>query len=476
MAECGMKSSKWRTLFADIFPVAVFFGWAAVFAALLVLNIKNRAFYVDSWVHVATHLALPAALLVAVFAALFLPVVPRLVFALSLASTVPAIYGAEIYLVIKRFGNNHAVTNGANFDARDKLRVLGDLRREGRNAYPTTYVRSLLRPDGNGELVPALAEDPPLVPLAGMPDAMLVACNETGKWMIYRGDPHGFLNPPEVWNETPRAILIGDSFVHGHCVESEQTLASHLSHRFGSVLNLGNGGDGPLAELATLREYAAPLRPPAVLWFFYEGNDLTKDFGIEWRTPILRAYLDDPGFSQNLMARREEIAARLRQYLDDRMTEAMSRMDQPAWLDILEVYHVRKALGLGVAALGVIEGDLDVNIARFTRVIDAAKHSVRGWGGQLIFVYIPDGERYFGAIKNNPVRERVRRSVLGIVQAANLPLVDLEPILATAPDPADLYVFPGAHFNAAGYAVVAAAIAEDSVVQRSLGFGLAQSH
>ena len=469
--------ARWRALFADAFPAAVFFGWAAVFVALLVLNIQNRAFYLDSWAHMVFHFVLPASLLGAVLAALFLPVAVRLAVALSLASAVPAIYGAELYLVAKRFGNGRAIDAGANFDARDKLRVLNDLGRAGQPAFPVTYVRSLLRDNGNGEFVPALAGDVPLLPLAGMPDATLVVCNETGQWTIYNSDPHGFRNPPEAWSRTPRVVLVGDSFVHGHCVQSDQSIPAHLARRFGRVFNLGSGGHGPLAELATLREYAEPLRPPVVLWVFYEGNDLTKDFAPEWRAPILRAYLDDPGFRQNLMTRRGEIALRVRRHLDEKLTETMARIDHPfeLWRDILQVYHLRKVLGLGVAALGVIEGDLDENIARFARVLEAAARSVRGWGGQSIFVYLPDGERYFGAIKNNPVRERIRRSVLEIARAANLPVVDLDSVLAAAPDPAGLYVFPGAHFNAEGYALVAAAIAEAPAVRLAVGARQAQS-
>ena len=481
MADGGMNPisvrARRRALFADAFPVLVFFGWAAVFGAFLVLNIQNRAFYTDSWTHAVTHFGLPAALLIGVLAALLLPTAARLAVAISLAAAIPAIYAAEIYLVAIRHTNGSAAANGANFDARDKLRVLEDLRRDGDNAYPATYVRSLLRADESGALVPVLAGDAPLLPLAGVPDATLVACNEIGQWMIYRGDRHGFLNPPGVWNANPRVALIGDSFVHGHCVNPDQTIAAHLARRFGPLLNLGNGGDGPLAELATLREYAEPIRPPVVLWFFYEGNDLTKDFDLEWRAPILRAYLDDPGFRQDLMARREEIALRLRRHLDERLSETVARIEHPfmLWRDIAQVYHLRKSLGLGILALGVIDGDLDQNIDRFARVIDAAARSVRGWGGQMIFVYVPDGERYFGAIKYNPVRERIRRSVIAIARANGLPIADLDAVLAADPNPANLYVFPGAHFNADGYALVAKAIAENSAVREAVGSDLAQS-
>jgi hypothetical protein len=59
------------------------------------------------------------------------------------------------------------------------------------------------------------------------------------------------------------------------------------------VLNLGQGGSGPLIELGILGEYALPLRPKRVVWPFYEGNDfinLTNELGVD----LLVRYLDEP--------------------------------------------------------------------------------------------------------------------------------------------------------------------------------------
>ena len=52
------------------------------------------------------------------------------------------------------------------------------------------------------------------------------------------------------------------------------------------MINLGVGGFGPLLELAALTEYLTPLKPPVVLWVFFEGNDLTDDLPSENRAEL----------------------------------------------------------------------------------------------------------------------------------------------------------------------------------------------
>ena len=52
-------------------------------------------------------------------------------------------------------------------------------------------------------------------------------------------------------------LLVGDSFTQGACVNETDTISGNLRKMInsGGVLNLGYGGNGPLTEYATLREY-----------------------------------------------------------------------------------------------------------------------------------------------------------------------------------------------------------------------------
>jgi hypothetical protein len=64
------------------------------------------------------------------------------------------------------------------------------------------------------------------------------------------------------------------------------------------VLNLGQAGNGPLIEYATLREYLTP-NVKKVLWLYYEGNDL-KELKAELDNKILNKYLTNQKFKQDL--------------------------------------------------------------------------------------------------------------------------------------------------------------------------------
>ena len=74
----------------------------------------------------------------------------------------------------------------------------------------------------------------------------------------------------------------------------------------GGVLNLGQGGNGPLIEYATLREYLPLTKTERVLWIYYEGNDLLE-LSRELNNKILLKYLNNQNFTQNLYLKQSKI-------------------------------------------------------------------------------------------------------------------------------------------------------------------------
>lgn len=86
-------------------------------------------------------------------------------------------------------------------------------------------------------------------------------------------DSHGFRNPEEL--STASVVAIGDSFLEGVLVPGDQLVSAQLAERLGvEVANLGQSGYGPPQQLAVLRRFGLELQPDAVVWFFFEGNDL----------------------------------------------------------------------------------------------------------------------------------------------------------------------------------------------------------
>src|SRR5262249_37166437 len=136
-----------------------------------------------------------------------------------------------------------------------------------------------------------------VLPLGTVSRRATLLCNEGGQWIRYQSDRRGFNNPDDVWDSRALQIAaLGDSFAHGYCVPSDRNFVALIRERYRATVNLGIAGSGPLMMLATLTELAAPQAPGIVLWFYYEGNDLT-DLQTERKSPLLQRYLT-PGFSQ----------------------------------------------------------------------------------------------------------------------------------------------------------------------------------
>ena len=100
-------------------------------------------------------------------------------------------------------------------------------------------------------------------------------------------------------------MLIGDSFIHGACVDPEDTLSSELNKIGISALSISYGGNGPFFQLASLIEYIDFIKPKTVIWFYAE-NDL-PNLIIEKESNFLMQYLLKKDFSQNLALRQNEI-------------------------------------------------------------------------------------------------------------------------------------------------------------------------
>ena len=449
-----------RHLWETVFSVLVIIGAAMVFTALFVLNLNNTWAYTNSVSAVIYHYVLPAAVAAGLLAAIRLSRKYRLTLAICLLAVVPALYAMEGFLWYRHFQRLEGT--GTAFDHRTKLQVITDLRQDGNRAFPAMRAKSIMVEGGSGDLISVLSDgEKRLLPIANVPRRTIVSCNETGRWMIFESDEYGFHNPRGRWLASPTKIaLVGDSFTQGNCQPSESNIAAYLGRKFFDVVNLGTSGFGPLSQLASIKEYLNELRPHTVLWMFFEGNDLTRDLPTEIRSPILRAYLNR-GFRQGLMENTAAIALLFERYLDDQMTEAMVRVEHPfeEVRDFLQLWRLRETFGLDPIGVGAISGGLDGSFSIFADVLREARRTVEGWGGRLVLVYLPDGPRYFAAARNSRIRDHIRARVFAIANETGLPVIDVHEAFAAYPDPKTLFVYPGSHYNADGYALAANTIA-----------------
>ena len=116
----------------------------------------------------------------------------------------------------------------------------------------------------------------------------------------YFSDRFGFNNVDSIWDKQNSAVLIGDSFVHGDCVDQNNTISSNLNkiNNPKKFLNLGMGGNGPLLKLLSLREFGFLNKTKNVLWFYFEGNDFIE-MEFEKSSKLLNVYLNDINLTNN---------------------------------------------------------------------------------------------------------------------------------------------------------------------------------
>jgi len=420
-------------------------SFLCVAAGLMALG-TARTYNVDS-LHRAVFVGGPLLLGAGLLVCLRLPVDFRVGLAMSLLSLVVAAYGAEIYLRLlpairirlaaRRFG--------VPYDGRSRAEVVRDLRAQGKDAWPAMFPAWQGFPHQEGTLLP----------LGGIANVTTVFCNEMGPYVVYTSDEHGFHNSPGLWaSRRIDVAVLGDSFVQGDCVPSDQNFTALIRREHPVTLNLGMRGNGPLLMLAGLREFLADLRPGIVIWVYTEGNDLVLDLDHEKRDPTLMEYLRS-GHRQDLLNRQNEIDAFLRGVADREYTAPGSPLQEWRLQRFLRLRSVREALGLQMEASTSISEHPDTGL--FRRILEEAQRTTRRWGGELYFVYLPAEERYF----ENRLRhgfDLSRREVLSIVQDLKMPLVDLDEPISRWPDIPGLYAFRGGHFSPAGNRLVADSI------------------
>jgi len=353
-----------------------------------------------------------------------------------------------------------AVEMGAPFDTRTRWEVIRDLRDKGIRAYPSSPTNWLLAD-------PRLKEQfAKLLPLGGVSRTTTVLCNESGTYTIYRSDRHGF-NNDDAAHDAPGGIellVVGDSFAHGYCVPPGEDIAGQLRGGGTNAVTVGTDGNGPLLELASLVEYGRAWRPPVVLWLLYGGNDL-QDLLEERKSRALLRYLD--GYSQDLVNRQGEVDSLLARIIDaefvrhaeaeqvERVKDMRKQMSslKTTIKQMVTLYEIRRRLSMDRQAIGAAGNEEALPL--FEQVMRRAGEMVRGWGGKLYVVYLPDWLTF--ARPPSPSRE----TLLSAVRRIGLPLIDFEERLHRTGDPLAYFPFrlPN-HYTAEGYRLMADQIRE----------------
>ena len=222
--------------------------------------------------------------------------------------------------------------------------------------------------------------------------------------------------------------IIGDSIAVGECVPLHDNIGYQLRERYPNTIALGSGGNGPLFELATLKEYLPSLTPNHVLWFFYEGNDI-DDLELEKQSPNLTRYLNR-GFSQELLQKQDDVSKAVAAFFEDSLKREQagkkeSLRERLAGFVVLK--NVRLFLWSFMDTAFVLDrprGDFNT----LERVLQEAQKTVGEWGGQFTLVYLPAPFRYSGQFmfsrNRRKLLDHIHSEVLALTDKLRIPVID----------------------------------------------------
>jgi hypothetical protein len=440
----------------------------------------------SSPVGILVYYGVPAALATLFFGFLQLQRDYKINLAVVSVSTALSMYGAEVFLTfwssavspprplmapstVRNQREKDAVVelvkqSGVEFDTRSKLEFITDLRRQGIDAVTNVFPRNLLKEHEGALLRSAIRiHGTEVLPLAGISNKLTVLCNETGTYTTYQSDEHGFHNPLGIWKiDHIDVAVVGDSFAHGACVPSDRNFVALIRKHYPATLNLGIAGNGPLLELASLKEYLPRFTPKVVLWFYFEENDL-GELKNEMNSPLLLSYAKG-AFKQHLFERQSDIDKALKDYVqEEERLELKKKESENQKRSLIDFYLVENIIKLSTLRqkIGLVYGQADLDIGSRVGVVELdllreilsqAKASTQAWNGKLYFVYLPEWNRYGGP----QLASKNREPVLRLAQSLDIPVIDLHPAFQAHGDPLSLFPFRRFfHYNEQGHRLVA---------------------
>ena len=284
----------------------------------------------------------------------------------------------------------------------------------------------------------------------GQSHSKTVLCNEVGELVQYNSDRYGFNNQDMVWSDRDKKkiILLGDSYIHGHCQSPNNSVANSLQANFADefdIVNLGMSGNGPLSNLGILIEYMGSLNNIShILYFHFEGNDLAPNLILESNRAELVNYLT--GKKQYLINRQQEIDFAHRQYTK------IARKNKSNQFDFQFLQHARLLQVRRLISRFIENRNVDYNL--FEKVIIKLQEYTLLNKSKLLFIYIPASESFV----RSSVHDNDYLEVLEILEKNEVPTVDLRKLFKSSDNPLENYFFLGSHLSDLGALNVASKI------------------
>ena len=321
------------------------------------------------------------------------------------------------------------------YDNRSSIEIYDDLKKINKN----------IKIKSNPYLYKSVNGD--VFALSGISNSETIFCNEAGHYSIYESDRYGFNNPDDQWDQDEiDYMMIGDSFAQGFCVNRPFDIASVLRKKYKkNVITLGFSGNGPLTEYASFREYYQK-NIKKVFWVYYEGNDLSE-LNSEYKIKILKKYIEDINFKQNLKNRQKE----LDMLANNRLNEDIKNRRNIEYKYYLN-FNFTSFIKLYNLKLFIYPMKEQPNFLIFKQILKLVKRQATINNSELYFVYLPEYARY----KHN-YDDTNYLKIKQILKNLNINLIDIHKnVFLKMKDPLSFFHFKMySHYNEEGYSKIA---------------------
>ena len=166
------------------------------------------------------------------------------------------------------------------------------------NGFESTYYPDMF--DLSPQLVERM-EKMKIAPIGGKPLTKTYLCNEGFGMAKYYSDRFGLRNLDKKWEMPIDTIFIGDSFIHGACVNDNETIVSIYEELTGeNSINLGFGSNNPQHYSSLSYLFIPKVKPSKVILAFYANDNMkasSKIYELYVRNNI-ELFIEDKKFSR----------------------------------------------------------------------------------------------------------------------------------------------------------------------------------
>jgi hypothetical protein len=287
-----------------------------------------------------------------------------------------------------------------------------------------------------------------LLPLGLKPNEVYFTYEkEHGNFPYYVVDKYGFRNPEGYLdNQYLNTVIIGDSFLIPG--EYEDSISKQIEKIINEkVVTLAQGSYGMLYYYAMYKEYLIDKNVTNLLIFYFEPNDL-QNLGDELNIKILRQYLYDDEFKQNLIKKVNEVKNFYIESESYQFSQDEGLLKERYDKNIIEIMNFYKFFTLEQffklwKTRNFLYGKYSEKpVDEFTEIMKKFKFYTKKNNTNLIFVYVPSINRYsYNKIFLNN-NSKKRSKILEILNKLKIFTIDLhEEVYLKYNDPTELFPY-----------------------------------